>query len=206
MIINLSHQKGGVGKSTLATNIGVELKSVIIDLDSQKSSVIWNKQRAKKGLETLEVEGIADITELKESLKKHEGKTIVIDSGGYDSNLMRMAILEADIIITPVAPSPIEVVGLQNYQRILEEFSEEMGQIYKTNVIINNADGRSQAGVEMVREFVEQHPKYMSLFETVIYSRLDYKKAYGVGEAVTEYNPTGKAASEIKELCRELSE
>ena len=34
MVINLSHQKGGVGKSTLATNLAVELKAVIIDLDS----------------------------------------------------------------------------------------------------------------------------------------------------------------------------
>lgn len=204
MVINLSHQKGGVGKSTLATNLAVELKAVIIDLDSQKSSVIWARQRKQKGLEAVEVEGVKDIPELNEALKKHEGKTIVIDSGGYDSDLMRMAIIAADVIITPVAPSPIEVVGLQNYQRILEAISKRIGQTLKTNVIINNADGRSQGGIETVKEYVEQQPTYMSLLETVICTRIDYKKAYGVGMAVTEYNPSGKAAGEIKELCNEL--
>ena len=206
MVINLSHQKGGVGKSTLATNLAVELNAVIIDLDSQKSSVIWAKQRKQKGLGAVEVEGVKDIGELKEALKKHEGKMIVIDSGGYDSDLMRMAILAADIIITPVAPSPIEVVGLQNYQRILEAISKEIGRVFKTNVIINNADGRSQGGIETVKDYVEQHPTYMSLLETVICTRIDYKKAYGAGAAVTEYNPAGKAAGEIHELCNELME
>lgn len=202
MIINLSHQKGGVGKSTLATNLAVELKAVIIDLDSQKSSVIWAKQRAAEGYGEVTVEWVKDIGKLTETLKKHEGKTIIIDSGGYDSELMRVAIAAADIVITPVAPSPIEVVGLQNYQRILREISKE--QIYKTNVIINNADGRSQGGIEEVRRYVEQQPTYLSLMNTVICTRIDYKKAYGVGAAVTEYNPTGKAAAEIIELCNEI--
>ena len=38
MIINIAHTKGGVGKSTLATNLAVEMNCPILDLDMQKSS------------------------------------------------------------------------------------------------------------------------------------------------------------------------
>lgn len=33
MIITVAHQKGGTGKSTIATNLAVELKTSLLDLD-----------------------------------------------------------------------------------------------------------------------------------------------------------------------------
>ena len=37
---------------------------------------------------------------------------LIIDSGGYDSQINRMALVEADILITPVGISQIELFGL----------------------------------------------------------------------------------------------
>ena len=53
-VIAISNQKGGTGKSTIATNLAVELKTSLLDLDKQHSSIIFNYKRAHAGLEPLD--------------------------------------------------------------------------------------------------------------------------------------------------------
>ena len=50
MILTVAHQKGGTGKSTLATNLAVELGAELLDLDKQHSSIIFNCKRIREGL------------------------------------------------------------------------------------------------------------------------------------------------------------
>lgn len=50
MIITVAHQKGGTGKSTIATNLAVELRTSLLDLDKQHSSIIFNYKRQNAGL------------------------------------------------------------------------------------------------------------------------------------------------------------
>ena len=38
MIINVAHTKGGVGKTTIAVNLAIEMNSDLFDLDNQNSS------------------------------------------------------------------------------------------------------------------------------------------------------------------------
>ena len=61
MIITISNQKGGVGKSTIAWNVAVELSKQtkkhlrILDLDAQKTLTMTNQLRNKKGLQALDL-------------------------------------------------------------------------------------------------------------------------------------------------------
>ena len=59
MIITISHQKGGVGKSTLAYNIAVELSKKnnvqVIDLDVQQTVSAYNQVRSEMGQHPLPV-------------------------------------------------------------------------------------------------------------------------------------------------------
>lgn len=204
MIINLTHQKGGVGKSTLATNIAVALNGMIIDLDSQKSSIFWNKIRTSNNLEPLICVSVDDEKELKQVIKENADKNIIIDSGGYNSFLTQMAILNCDILLTPVAPSQVELFGLQNFIKILQQIGNEVGQNIQTNVVINNADPRSKKAIQELQNFVTKHSLNLNLLNSVIHSRADFKRAYGAGLSVTELDNKGMAAAEIKQLVNEL--
>lgn len=205
MIINLTHQKGGVGKSTLSTNLAVALDAIIIDLDKQRSSVLWNKIRTSNGRESIECFTVDDEKEMRQVIKDNSSKNIIIDSGGYDSGMTRMAILLADIILTPVSPSQIELFGLQNFSKILQQISNEVGQTIQANVIINNADTRSKISIQELQKFVTDNNTYFNLLDTVIHCRADFKKAYGDGLSVVELDGKGKAASEIQCLVKELN-
>ena len=131
-------------------------------------------------------------------------KTLIIDSGGFDSKNNRLALIKSNLIITPVSPSQIELFGLQKFERILKEASETLKINIKTNVVINNADARSKGITKTVREYIEENPTYLNLFKTVIHNRADFKKAYAGGFGVTELDRKGKAADEVQQLTKEI--
>ena len=58
MIVALLNQKGGVGKTTLATHIAGELalrgeQVILLDADPQGSSLDWTQRRSQQGLPRL---------------------------------------------------------------------------------------------------------------------------------------------------------
>ena len=71
MIINIAHQKGGVGKSTLAINLGIEMKADILDLDNQNSVLLFNKMRERNGYKPLSCFTLNDESELKNVFSKY---------------------------------------------------------------------------------------------------------------------------------------
>ena len=207
MIINVAHNKGGVGKSTIAINIGISFGADILDLDNQNSVILFNKIRVSKGHETLNCFTAHSEDELKKILQEYRDnkKILVIDSGGYDSTINRLAMLWADYIITPVSPSQIELFGLQTFEAVLREASLKFGTTVQTNVIINNADVRSQGDIRKLKVFIKNNKKYLNLMSSVLHNRKDYKTAYAQGVSVVELEPGSKAADEIKDLVREIS-
>ena len=55
MIVLFSHQKGGVGKSTIAINFAYQAHKkykdlLVLDLDSQNSAIIFNQLRTSQNL------------------------------------------------------------------------------------------------------------------------------------------------------------
>ena len=211
MIVLFGHQKGGVGKSTIAINVAYQLhkkykKLALLDLDSQNSALLFNQLRKSENLATIECvrENDIEFDSFINKYSKNKDNLLIVDSGGYDSNVNRAALVKADIVITPVGISQIEIFGLQIFRKILKDASEALGQKIKTNVLINNVDSRSKNKLKELRSYIEENNKYFNLLESTVYTRVDYKNSYGDGLTVKELNKKGAAAEEIKQLAKEI--
>jgi len=203
MIITVAHQKGGVGKSTIATNLAVEMQLPIFDLDSQHSCYLFSLLRKEEQGKTLQVFTPETVGEIEQILKSIDHNKVIIDSGGYDNDLNRFALLVSDIVITPVSPSQIEVFGLLKFAGIVEEAKKHNPSL-KVYVLINNADPRSSGENRKLQQFVEEDSNF-ELLKTKLHRRVDYRRAYSEGLSVCEYNPEGKACKEIRALISEVS-
>jgi len=211
IIVLFEHQKGGVGKSTIAINIAYQLqkkykKLALLDLDSQNSALLFNQLRKSENLTTIECvrENDIEFDSFIDEYAKNKNNLLIVDSGGYDSNVNRAALVKADIVITPVGISQIEIFGLQIFRKILIDASEALGQKIKTNILINNVDSRSKNKLKELRSYIEENNKYFNLLESTVYTRADYKNSYGDGLTVKELNKKGAAAAEIKRLSKEI--
>ena len=211
MIILFSHQKGGVGKSTIAVNIAYQLAKkykniAMLDLDSQNSTILFNKIRENNNLDIIKTfkEASVNFTDIVNHYRSIKDNLLIVDSGGYDSDINRAILIKADMIITPVGISQIEIFGLQNFIKILEKASKATGKIIKTNVLLNNIDSRSKTKLLELQEYIKSKDGYLNLLNTVLFSRADYKNSYAEGLTVKEYNKKGVAQKEIKELRKEI--
>jgi chromosome partitioning protein len=203
MIVTVAHQKGGVGKSTIATNLAVEMGIPIIDLDSQHSCYLFSLLRKEEQGETLQVFTPETVDEIRQILENINYDKVIIDSGGYDNDLNRFALLISDVVITPVSPSQIEVFGLLKFAEIIEE-AKKYNPYLMVHILINNADPRSSGENRKLQQFIEKNSNF-ELLRTKLHRRADYRRAYSEGLSVCEYNPGGKACKEVKALIIEIS-
>jgi len=209
LILTLSHQKGGVGKSTIAWNLAFEFsKSIdvkVIDLDIQQSLSIANEIRINSGLPGMPIKTIESPDELTELIQNDtDEQLIIIDSGGFDSSFNRIAIVASDMIITPISDKPFDLMGLKKYEEILQTLSDIQKETIQSHVIFNSINPSMRRFEELI-EFVESS-KHFKPLKTILRQRVDYSNSIGSGKTVCEYKPSSKAAQEILALAKEVKE
>jgi len=205
-IITIAHQKGGVGKSTIALNLAIELNKKydlkVIDLDYQKSITIFNETRKEKKLKPLNIIHIEHQKELIDVLKNNN-ELILIDSGGFDSDLNRIAIIGADLVITPVSNNLIEIYGLEAFKKILKELKEIEPEI-KSYILLNNIDPKTTKAIKELKKYIQKNEEYFSLFDTVLRRRAVFAKSFEKGKNVIEIDKKSKASKELKKLIKNI--
>lgn len=202
-VIVLAHQKGGVGKSTIASNISVELTKIcdlsVIDLDMQKSLTYFNNIRNKAGLQNLNILNINSAEELKKTINENKN-VLLIDVGGFDSDLNRVAILGADLLITPVSDAGIELVGLLAFRNILREIKKHRPDLV-ASILLNKIHTQTNSSLKPINEFINANPEFKKI-NAIIRYRVDYKKAFDSGQSVVELN--NRATNEMIILIEEI--
>jgi chromosome partitioning protein len=211
MIVLIGGEKGGPGKTTIATNIAAmrtnEIDDVLlVDTDRQPTSSYWCSMREDKGIKpraaSIQKYDKAVRTEISELKKKFSD--IIIDAGGRDSPELRGSLLVCYKAIFPLRPSQFDLWTLGRLNTLVE-VALEINDNLKAYVVINQSSPNPA-----VRE-AEEMKKFLSEFEnikllkTVLCERIVFRRAALNGMAVTEYKPEDiKANEEINSLYQEI--
>ena len=198
-IICVANRKGGVGKTTLATNLAVALnnkgKSILIDADEQQSAFKWANQR--DDIECITIH--SDLLEKLEQLDK-EYEYILIDVAGRASTIFREALLVSDKLIVPTQPSLLDLQVL-DYMQEKVKTAKQTNENLKAYVLINRAAVRTTELKDAI-EFIAEFDQF-KLLKTVLFERKQFRDAIVESKSVTEMNAS-KAKDELNQLIIEL--
>jgi len=202
LIITVAHSKGGVGKSLLAWHLAIAMKVPIVDLDFQRTLIYTNNLRKNNGIKPIEIiqpDTREEFIALFDSWP--EDKNIIVDVGGFDSNINRAAMFISDIIITPAVDKVTELAGLYKFHEIIKELSENMNTDIKSHIVLNDVNPSSKDFSIMI-DLVEQL-EHFELLDTIVCHRADFYKTMEEGKGVSDLN-VSKAKDELLKLKKEI--
>lgn len=208
MILTITNQKGGAGKTTLALNIAAEWASQgarvkLIDMDKQHSALDWLETRDELGHPPLfDLEGYPTPNLHKHIHNKAQGfDHVIIDVPPQVDALAKSAMACADLVIVPVKPSPPDIWAAASTIDLLHDASvlfEDLDYRFcMTQKLTNAAIGRD------ARRALGEYEDVEMLEQTIGY-RVDFMYAFGQGLSVGEYAHLGKAHVEMKRLVKEI--
>lgn len=193
-VISFVTQKGGAGKSTLTFCCAVAAaengaKVLVLDMDPQGTSESWYQDR---DAETPVLARVSS-NQLDEAISKARIGAfdyVIIDTPGRDEPGTTAAIRAADICIIPCRPTPGDMKAtpptIAAIKRLDKPAAFVLTQTPARGARIKEAEmGLSVLGM---------------VAPTNIASRNAYQDAQGMGLGVTEFEPNGKAAEEIRAL------
>lgn len=176
----------------------------LIDLDIQKTLTYTNELRKKiNNLKPLDIKNFETPQDFKKYINKDSDKKIsIIDVGGFDSSMNRLAIVVADLIITPVSDKSFELLGIKTFEKILIQLDSLVEHKIKVKVLLNNLNPQ-KSKLDDLKTFITKSPHF-ELLESVLRHRIDFDKSASEGKNVIEYDATSKATKEINSLIEEI--
>jgi len=206
MIISVLSQKGGSGKTTLALGLAAAFAKkgnavLLVDADEQGSSLTWAEVRQSEPLFTCV--GIPKPTLHKElpSLSKNYD-VVLVDGAPRVSSVARSAIAASDMVIVPVQPSPMDVWAANEIVELINE-AKPLNEKMDAAFVINRKITNTAIGNDVSKALAEYEG--LSVLKSAIHQRVSFPEAAAQGLSIFEYEPKGKAASEITKLEKEIS-
>jgi chromosome partitioning protein len=198
-------QKGGAGKTTLATCIARQLQLegedvILVDSDPQGSARDW---RAATDQDTVLVVGM-DRPTLDKDIKmlSNDGKKWIIVDGAPRSEQMTISSIKAaDLIVIPVQPSPYDIWAAEDLVSIVKSRQEITNGKPKAAFLISRAIKRTELGKEVVSALEDFGMPVMKAKTTQL---VTYPKSASMGLTPMDIEPDGNAAREIRAIVREL--
>lgn len=199
LIIATAHTKGGVGKSTIAWNLANSFdrdrKLHLVDLDFNQVFHYINLM-AGKPFDVHRPLSTDALIEFLDSVPDDD--MVLIDVGGFDSHINRMAVKYSTKVLIPLTPdSTTEFLGYRTFSSILSDIDTDA----ELNIVLNNVHPFAR-NFEKIRTAISG--TNIRLLDTVIRSRKVYKTTLGEGQSVFGDLGTEASRAEIMGVRDEL--
>jgi chromosome partitioning protein len=189
-------QKGGSGKSTLAACLAIAAhekgeRVFLIDTDPLMSLSKWAKARGEQDIavEWVPAQKLASALAM---LAKKGITLAIIDTGAGESPAAAAAIRAADLCIIPARPNAFDLWASELTRKACSAARKEFA------FLLNQCPPAQQnARIEDGAKALEAMG---GLLTPLVSTRVDYQEAARHGLGVTELNPHGVAAEEMRDL------
>lgn len=200
-VIAVIGQKGGTGKTTLALSLAVAaiedgLSVAVLDLDPQATAANWADRRADKTLAVLSAPP-GRLQPAIEAARTQGADLVIVDTPGKLEGAATAALQAADLCLIPCRPQIYDIETMASTKLLVD------GTGRKPPLVILNAVPVAGKRHEEARELIQSMGLPVCPF--VLSQRAAFGDAPNGGQTVTEYDPEGKAAEEVRKVYKFIS-
>ena len=210
MIVLIGGEKGGTGKTTLATALAVlaarEGRDVLlVDTDRQGSATAWAAAREAAGAQPripcVGMRGKSVAGDLRAMAGRFAD--VIVDAGGRDSVELRYALTAAHRLYIPITPGQFDVWTLQTMADLIDQ-ARPFNEGLQGHVVLNRASPNPVVG-EAAEAGAAAGEYGLGLARTILRDRIAHRYAARAGLAAVEESPADpKAVAELRGLYREV--
>lgn len=205
LIITVAHQKGGVGKSTLALNLTSYFSrqaviSAVVDADAQGSISSLIQSFGENGsygsvklIERNNFKSFSDLVEM------NEYDVLLIDTPPYLSTNLTEIFQISDFVLVPTKPAVFDMFAIEGTIGLINQ-AKKIKPKLKIGVVINmSAPGTKH--VEEIRTYLKN--KGIPVLDAEIAKRVEFERGLLYSDSIFDGHDE-KAKKEISRLGNEI--
>lgn len=206
MIIAVVNQKGGCGKTTIATNMAAIFAAegrevLLVDADpEQRSTMTWCADRPdhlprihSSSLPAKNLRRDADAL-------RRKWEMVIIDGGARVTEHAHAAVAAADWLIIPVKPSKVDLDATAQFLDVVLSDMARRDDLSGGLLLNQVQQGTAVSGATREQLSGWDFP----VFANCLHSYVAFSEALWQGQAVTEYQPRSKAAADVQAFFTEM--
>jgi len=201
--ITTAHQKGGVGKSTIALNlygyfVRAGVKTAIVDIDPQ-GTISQFEELLEPG--RLNIIRRGDFTNFADLQAKAQGfDVVIVDTPPYLTDELQEVFKITNILIIPCKASVFDALAIRQTIAFVEESKRRLDNNFLAVIVLTMVISGTTIG-EQIRETLKQYKT--PILDTEIGNRIAYAKSLLLTGSVVD-DDAGKAKEEIENLASEI--